>query len=159
MADRWSLYETVGDWVAAGDAVTTDRSEPTLPNLVCNGAPIDDVRARLAEADDIDEVDFKGWTGLHWALVREVTDVIALLLDAGADPNKPTGTGRISLNIAMRSGQGDAVRLLLEAGADPEQADTDGKTPLMVGRAGKYPGLVAILREWGQQGPLSGERI
>jgi len=92
-------------------------------------------------------------------LVREVTDVIALLLDAGADPNKPTGTGRISLNIAMRSGQGDAVRLLLEAGADPEQADTDGKTPLMVGRAGKYPGLVAILREWGQQGPLSGERI
>ena len=48
----------------------------------------------------------------------------------------------------MRSGQGDAVRLLLAAGADPEQADTDGKTPKMVGRAGKYPELVTILREW-----------
>ena len=128
--------------------MTTDRSDPTLPNLVCNGAPIDDVRKRLGETDDIDEVDFKGWTGLHWALVREVPEVIELLLESGADPNKPTGTGRLSLNIAMRSGQSDAVRLLLAAGADPEQADTDGKTPLMVGRAGKYPELVAILREW-----------
>ncbi len=126
-----------------------DRSDPTLPNLVCNGATVDEVKARLAEVDDIDEVDFKGWTGLHWALVREVPEVIALLLESGAEPNKPTGTGRIPLNIAMRSGQGDAVRMLLAAGADPERADSDGKTPLVVGLVGKYPELVAILREWG----------
>jgi ankyrin repeat protein len=124
-----------------------DRSEPTLPNLVCRSASLEEVHARLAETQDIDEVDFKGWTGLHWALVREVPEVISLLLDAGADPAKPTDTGRIPLNIAMRSGQGDAVKLLLKAGADPTQADSDGKTPLMVGRDGKYPDLVKLLAD------------
>jgi cytohesin len=129
--------------------MSTDRSEPTLPNFVCNSAPISDIEERIAQVGvDVDEVDFKGWSGLHWALVREVTDVIKLFLDSGADPNLPTGTGRIPLNIAMRSGQADAVRLLLEAGADPTRADIDGKTPLMVGMAGKYPGLIEVIKPW-----------
>jgi len=123
----------------------TDRSEPTLPNLIQRNASIEEVRACFADGAPVDEVDFKGWSGLHWALVREVADVIALLLDSGADPNMPTGTGRLPLNIAMRSGQGDAVKLLLAAGADPKRADIDGKTPAMVGRDGKYPELVKLL--------------
>ena len=122
-----------------------DRSEPTLPNLVCNGAAVDEIRQRIADSNDIDEFDFKGWTGLHWALVREVPEVIALLLELGADPNRPTDSGRIPLNIAMRSGQSDAVKLLLNAGANAQQADIDGKTPLMVGRDGKYPELTKLL--------------
>ena len=126
---------------------SNDRSEPTLPNLVCNGVPIENVRLRIAETTDIDEIDFKGWTGLHWALVREVPEVIALLLESGADPNRATGTGRIPLNIAIRSGQGDAVTLLLNAGANVDLADIDGKTPLMVGRLSKYPELTKLLEK------------
>jgi ankyrin repeat protein len=129
----------------------SDRSATTLPNLVQKNASIEVVKARIEESDDIDEVDFKGWTGLHWALVREREDVIALLLDSGADPNHPTGTGRLPLNIAMRSGQGGALKLLLKAGADPNRADTDGKTPRTVGKAGRYPELVAILENWESQ--------
>lgn len=123
----------------------SDRTEPTLPNLIQRGAPVAEIRERIAEADDVDEIDFKGWSGLHWALVREVTDVLAMLLDAGANANLATGTGRLPLNIAMRSGQGDAVRLLVAAGADVDRADVDGRTPRMVGRDGKYPELVAML--------------
>ncbi len=123
----------------------TDRSEPTLPNLVCNSARLEEIETRIADTSDIDEVDFKGWSGLHWALVREVSAIIALLLDSGANPNLPTETGRLPLNIAMRSGQADAVKMLLAAGADPEAADSDGKTARMVGMAGKYPGLVKLL--------------
>jgi ankyrin repeat protein len=74
-----------------------------------------------------------------------VTDVIVLLLESGADPNRATGSGRIPLNIAMRSGQGDAVKLLLNAGANTDLADIDGKTPLMVGTSGKYPELTRLL--------------
>ncbi len=103
------------------------------------------MKARLSETKNIDEVDFKGWTGLHWALVRERSEIIVLLLELGADPNRPTASGRIPLNIAMRSGQANAVKLLLAAGADPKQADIDGKTPLMVGKVGKYPDLVKLL--------------
>ena len=148
MADRRPVHEAFADRVISNLTSPSDRSEPTLPNLVSNNAPIDVVRSRLADTDDVDEVDFKGWTGLHWALVRELPDVIALLLESSADPNKPTGTGRIPLNIAMRSGQGNAVKLLLAAGADPELADGDGQTPRMAGRAGVYPKLVEILDEW-----------
>ena len=126
---------------------SNDRLEPTLPNLVCNSASVDKIRQRIADANDIDELDFKGWTGLHWALVREVSEVIALLLESGADPNLATGTGRIPLNIAVRSGQGDAVMLLLNAGANANIADIDGKTPLMVSRLGKYPELTKLFKK------------
>jgi ankyrin repeat protein len=126
----------------------SDRSASTLPNLVQKNAWLGDVALRIAETGEVDEVDFKGWTGLHWALVREVPDVIALLLESGADPNHPTGTGRLPLVIAMRSGQRDAVKMLLESGADPERADSDGQTPRDAGRVGKYPELIEILENW-----------
>ncbi|MEE8046573.1 MAG: ankyrin repeat domain-containing protein, partial [Dehalococcoidia bacterium] len=77
-------------------------------------------------------------------------EVVVLLLASGADPNKPTGTGRLPLVIAIRSGQGDVVKLLLEAGADPERADSDGQTPRMACRAGVYPEMLKILDAWGR---------
>lgn len=126
----------------------SDRSAVTLPNLIQKNAPIEHIASRISEANDVDEIDFKGWTGLHWALVRELPDVLSLLLKAGADPNHLTNTGRLPLNIAMRSGQGDSVKMLLESGADPERADTDGQTPLDAGRTGKYPELLKILDKW-----------
>jgi uncharacterized protein len=132
----------------SGLTSSSDRSEPTLPNLVCNNASFEDVKSRLEETTDIDEVDFKGWSGLHWALVREVDAVIDLLLDSGANPNLPTGTGRIPLIIALRSGQADAVKLLLKAGADPNLRDGDGRTPIEAAKEGRYPELVKVLDEW-----------
>jgi ankyrin repeat protein len=130
-----------------GVTSSSDRSEPTLPNLICKNASIEDVKSRLVETVDIDEVDFKGWSGLHWALVREVAAVISLLLNSGASPNLSTGTGRTPLVIALRSGQADAVKLLLEAGADPNRPDGDGRTPIEAAREGRYPELGLLLEE------------
>ncbi|HCI86999.1 MAG TPA: hypothetical protein DHV68_09155 [Dehalococcoidia bacterium] len=107
----------------------TDRSEPTLPNLICNQAPIEEIQSRIDQVSDIDEADFKGWSGLHWALVRELPEVIKLLLDSGADPNLPTGAGHIPLNIAIRSGQFESTQMLLTAGADFDREDSEGNTP------------------------------
>jgi ankyrin repeat protein len=134
--------------MSSGVTSSSDRSEPTLPNLICNNASIEDVKSSLAETADIDVVDFKGWSGLHWALVREVDAVVALLLNSGANPNLPTGTGRIPLVIALRSGQADAVKLLLKAGADPNQADGDGRTAVEAAREGRFPELGELLDEW-----------
>ena len=96
---------------------------------MCNQASIEEIRSRIGQVSDIDEVDFKGWSGLHWALVRELPDVIKLMLDSGADPNLPTGAGHLPLNIAIRSGQIDATQMLLEAGADVDREDSEGNTP------------------------------
>ena len=70
--------------MSSGVTSLSDRSESTLPTPVCRSASIEDVKSRLEETAGIDEVDFKGWFGLHWALVREVDAVIALLLNSGA---------------------------------------------------------------------------
>ena len=47
------------------------------------------------------------------------TDLVALLLDAGADPDAPCGAGYTSLHYASRLGHADVVAVLLAAGADP----------------------------------------
>ncbi|MDA1279190.1 MAG: ankyrin repeat domain-containing protein [Chloroflexi bacterium] len=117
---------------------------PSLPALVAKRASIAALKAKISDGVDVNEVDFKGWTALHWALVRERDEVVSLLLESGADANHPTGTGRLPLIIAIRSGQGRAVKLLLEAGADPDLADSTGQTPLAASRTGRFPELSEI---------------
>tara|TARA_A100001037_G_scaffold225320_1_gene203285 strand:- start:1684 stop:2067 length:384 start_codon:yes stop_codon:yes gene_type:complete len=125
----------------------TDRLDPTLPNLVCNQAPLEEIQSRIDQSSDIDEVDFKGWSGLHWALVRELPDVIKLLLDSGADPNLPTGAGHIPINIAIRSGQVEATRMLLTAGADSDREDSEGNTPQALAATWQYRKVSKLFSE------------
>jgi ankyrin repeat protein len=59
--------------------------------------------------------------------------LLALLLDAGADPTAVTGKRRTSLHIVTESGFRDpkVPRLLMERGVPIDSADDDGQTPLM----------------------------
>ena len=56
---------------------------------------------------------------------------VAMLLDAGADPNSlyPTG-GQTSLHLAAFNGHLPVVELLIKRGADVNRLDKNGKTPL-----------------------------
>lgn len=68
-------------------------------------------------------------TSLHWAVKRNCTaEVIGALLDAGADPNARTSTGKSTalgiigwtpLDFALRLGRGDIADLLRRHGAVP----------------------------------------
>jgi ankyrin repeat protein len=87
-----------------------------------------------------------GQTPLHIAARRgDNASLLALLLAAGADPNKATtgpardrdfqtdlGTvppGTTPLHFASLIGDPDAVRALLDGGADPNRRDAEGKLP------------------------------
>jgi len=61
---------------------------------------------------------------------RDNTDVIRLLLDAGASPTIP-GVDYTPLHLAAGLCQPEVVRMLLDRGADPNARDKSGYTPLI----------------------------
>ncbi len=67
---------------------------------------------------------------LFTAVMKRATDIVQLLLSAGADPNIEHSRS-IPLCVAVRNGDPDSMKLLLEAGADVNHEDTWGRSPLM----------------------------
>ena len=76
-------------------------------------------------------VDANDWgKTLHWATRKGHKDVVQLLLDRGADPNKANEDGGTQLHSAASGGHIAVVQLLLDRGADPNKADIWEWTPL-----------------------------
>ena len=58
-----------------------------------------------ANPAEVNAVDAKGWTVLHYcaaaeAAGKDVEDTVAMLLQAGADPHQPDAKGETSFNVA-----------------------------------------------------------
>ena len=88
------------------------------------------VKLLLCSGAKPNTADNKGKTPLNWAASNGCTDVVKLLLDARADPNKPNRNGRDTpLYWADFYGHKDVVKLLLDAGAKSHVADDRGKHP------------------------------
>lgn len=82
-----------------------------------------------------------GQTPLEAAIWQDSTDMVALLLESGADPNQQdrswtsergTYGGETSLHDAVRKGSAKMVKLLLAHGADPDIANAEGCTPIQL---------------------------
>ncbi|KAL9117116.1 MAG: hypothetical protein Q9187_006351 [Circinaria calcarea] len=74
----------------------------------------------------IDACDAEGNTPLIWAVRRNDTIAIRLLLSAGADPNICNKRGSSALIYAAQILDPAYVKLLLRAEADPRQTNNDG---------------------------------
>jgi ankyrin repeat protein len=80
---------------------------------------------RLLETDiEVDHVNNLGWTALLEAIIlgdggARHTDVVRLLLGAGADPNLADAGGVRPLAHAREAGHEEIARLLVEAGGTP----------------------------------------
>ncbi|MYB97892.1 MAG: hypothetical protein F4X60_04965, partial [Gemmatimonadetes bacterium] len=72
-----------------------------------------------------------GFTALHYAAREGHRSTAALLADAGADINQPTGGDQTPpMLVAVINGNYDLARDLLERGADPNLVSDDGAAPL-----------------------------
>ena len=80
-----------------------------------------------------------GPTPLESAIQNDATDMVALLLEFGADPNQQDRSfpsvhgmigGNTSLHEAVFMGSAKMVKLLLAHGADPDIANADGVTAI-----------------------------
>jgi ankyrin repeat protein len=81
------------------------------------------------------------------AAYHEHLDVLACLLERGADTNKADNEGRTPLLVAAAMGQLAVVSCLLKVGADVDKRDNEGRTPLFVGAiTGRLPVVRYLLK-------------
>ncbi len=74
--------------------------------------------------------DEKGNTALHAAVKNNFPDLVALLLKAGADPNRPNVKGEAPLHWRLKKEYAPIYEALLAAGADPFLLDSRQWSPM-----------------------------
>ena len=109
-----------------------DEHEEVLGELLREASEVGNValvRRVLAEGADVDAENGNGITALLWAACDDCEEVVRVLLEAGAAPNRINIlSGETLLHKATLSVP--IARLLLEAGADTSLRDNLGRTAL-----------------------------
>ena len=119
---------------ANGDLATLAEQgqvEP-LKQLLNSGV---DVNSRLGD----------GSTALHWAVLHDQGEAVAVLLEAGADPALLNRNGISPLFLAVQNGNDQIVSSLFKAGADPNTLSESGETILMTAAYTGKPDVVSLL--------------
>lgn len=153
--------QTVAETEEIDTSVDPSASEETkIPSvyLATVARDVDQVRASIAAGADVNELyttPTGGYSAAHIAARNGLTEILQLLIDAGADldiradaPHHAT-----PLHWAVRWRQFDAVVMLIEAGADPNihAGLEDDITPLGLAVQGNMPDIVQYLTSKGAQ--------
>jgi len=122
------------------------------PNAPLTQAAVrNDVAALRRLLDEGHKADEGGdsWTALIWAARSGSIEAMNLLLDSGADVNRPGSTGdnwdATPLQHAILERQPAAVRLLLDRGADLNRGAGPGLTPLLLAAGDTDPAILKLL--------------
>lgn len=132
-----------------GLALAATPAKAPLADAVMEGDRVA-VRELLDQGVEVNAPQGDGSTALHWAAYRDDAELVALLLDAGADIGATTRLGELTpLFMAAKNGNAEIVRLLLEAGASATATNTNGTSPLMLAAASGDVPTIAVLLEHG----------
>ncbi|CAM9291972.1 unnamed protein product [Ectocarpus sp. 12 AP-2014] len=119
---------------------------------------VEDVRRFIAGSGDPNILNDAGITPLHSAAVQGQSEVIRVLVAAGADTDlkvcRDGGNGGAThdaspLLLAVVGGHLEAARVLLEGGAEVGAKNSKGLTPLHVSCLKPHPEMVTLLLLWG----------
>ena len=119
----------------------------------CEDGNLSAVKALVSGNVPIDHV-IDDWNPVSLASARGHNDIIAFLLERGADPQG--AHQRPSLQCAASGGHASTIKLLLDNGADPTR--TDGNLPMALAVAaelGSIPSMAVLLDEIGEVDQLS----
>jgi cytohesin len=117
---------------------------------------VQEVLNALDAGAELDTVDGKGMTALHYAAFNNRADVVKILLAAGADPNAKNEDGNTPLHYAAIQASytpeenEQIIELLLKAGAHLNAGTSrQGTTPLHYAAAHNRPHVVRALLQAG----------
>lgn len=96
----------------------------------------------------INKTDEKGWTALISAAREGRIDVVGMLLERGASPDKQMGFGWTALMLAAGNGNRGSMLLLLEHGASVFEEADNGDTALTWAQEKNQTEMATILEEW-----------
>ena len=107
------------------------------------------VRKLLAESEtvDVSYSDDMGWTPLMYAALAGHTEIVALLIKAGANVHSENNRGETALHLAAEKGRTNVTRILLKAEADFEAQDGSGRTPLYRAFENRHGDITDLLQE------------
>jgi uncharacterized protein len=145
-------------------------NRPIAEFLLGQGAPLDIcAAAMLGMKDEVaafldDNRDLINATGAHeiplmfHAAIGGNQALVEMLIARGADVNAGAGYEKnTALHGAAGFGFPDLVRYLLNQGADFTAKDHEGRTPLDVAEQTGHQDIAALLRDYMENAPLTGE--
>ncbi len=111
------------------------------------GSHIGRVASLLRHGAQVNTPDKYGTTPLYRAAVQGKTEIVRILLEAGADPNQESGgeDEGTSLCAAAAWGRTEIVTLLLQHGADPNAIEKGPMTALIWARQNGHAETVELL--------------
>ena len=91
------------------------------------------------------QMDKRGWTSLHYAVLNGRTDEVETLLAKGADANGTPTDGNTPLILAARDGNVEIAGLLLAHGADVNASGYSGRTALHAAASARSAEVTRLL--------------
>ncbi len=139
------LRALLADIGAAGTSVV---NKPAVVAAQTPSQPLP-VPTVAAEVIDVHARDSLDWTKLHSAASLGKTELIALLLDQGADINARAKDGSSPLHLAVKRSHPAAVKLLFARGANPSAKDQEGNSPVHIAAELFVPDMIKVLTDLG----------
>ncbi|NKE06203.1 M48 family metallopeptidase [Mesobacillus selenatarsenatis] len=128
----YMVYDEVNSAIFADEEYYEEDIEvsPLIEAVISGNAK--KVESLIENGEDIEQLDYNGYTALDWAVMDMNTDMVQLLLNLKADPNFESDYGMTPFMTAAQTGNASMVKMLHEAGGDPNyQEMSSGYTALI----------------------------
>ena len=148
MANRWKFGYLVACYLAI--VQLSFASEKELKQAIV-AEDIALAQRLVSEGVDVNKIDRVVGAPLHYAAIKGRSEIVLLLLDAGAEIDATTRTHpkKQAIHLASANGHLQIVSLLLEKGADVNALSSRGATALHEAVVGEFREVARLLTESG----------
>lgn len=128
--DQRSAYRSIHEYAKSGDVTRVAEELTKNPG-------------------ELDLPDDAGLTPLHLAAAHCRKNVVALLIEKGADINRKAKDDATPLHLAAQEGCAEVVTMLMSKGANLNARDDQGRTPLVRAEQWHRDAIIQLILKYG----------